>query len=847
MTPALRAATAAITLAALAAPSTHATGPADMPDEVYYHFMPISWRDGNNDQYRFGDFQGMTDSLDYLEDLGITAVWMNPIFPSPAYHGYQHGRADQVNTRHGTEAEFLAFVNAAHARGIKVYVDIVVYGISHDSPWFQSAYSNPASPYDSWLAFQNGSNTSYLGSTYNSWNGANVGFIHWNLNTAAAASLVTGWSTRWLDPNNDGNPADGIDGYRLDHVWEQYGSGPNGWGYNIDDFWIPWKQALRAVNPDCVTFAEQADWGSHGAELLPAHDAAFTKPLEFAARDAINARSATGLYNQVALTLASLPSNLPDRTYLATLGNHDVDRLTPTLGGSMSRAKVAAAVLMTLPFPPVIYAGDEIGMLGTKQNYGSDANDIPMREPFKWNAVAGPPMTNYQILNGPASSNMFSQNNDGRSVEEQQGIPGSLLETYRDLIDARRQSPALRRGDYIPVEASRTSTWTFLRHHAQQTVLVVVNLDDVSRSMTLNLTDTLLPPGGTIPINLIDGTTLPAITEANQAAYPLTLPGSGFRILEVSLQPIARQIDGRDIADGFSGPGASRALQDTPTTLGDNVTELDQLFAEVMADDLRLGITGNLATDGTGIAILVDAAPGGQNILNTSGVPVPPAGPDQLDGLRLDAGFAPDILYFVNAYSGVVFVDSYLLPTSGPAIKTYRGQVPVNSGSGVLTGGSNTTGLEIAIDNTNLAGITASSVVNAASAATGLEARLPFADLGLSGAPASPPRIACFALLTNGTVTSQHLPGLAGQTTHPGTAPDFTTIPGDQYVTVTPVEPDDCPDIDGSGTVDFEDLNLLLAAWSTTVPPGTGPDVTGDGLVDFDDLNAILAAWGEAC
>ncbi|HOC32070.1 MAG TPA: alpha-amylase family glycosyl hydrolase, partial [Armatimonadota bacterium] len=154
-------------------------------DEVFYHFMPIAWRDSDNDGgasgKRFGDFNGMTASLDYLQYLGVTSVWMNPIFPSPAYHGYQHGPADTVNPWFGTEAEFLNFVAQAKARGIKVYVDLVCYGISHNSVYFQSAYNNPSSPYDAWLSFTNSANTTYNGYTFTTWNGSNVGFINWDL------------------------------------------------------------------------------------------------------------------------------------------------------------------------------------------------------------------------------------------------------------------------------------------------------------------------------------------------------------------------------------------------------------------------------------------------------------------------------------------------------------------------------------------------------------------------------------------------------------------------------------------------------------------------------------------
>ncbi len=157
------------TIAATLASLTAVAAFADVPpivrapqDEVIYQIMPIAWRDSNLDttgsvQTRFGDFGGLaaTESLDYLQYLGVTMVYLQPIFPSPAYHGYQHGPADQLNPRFGTEPEFLAFVNAAHARGIKVILDFVAYGISHTSPYYASAYNNPSSMYDRWLAFTN--------------------------------------------------------------------------------------------------------------------------------------------------------------------------------------------------------------------------------------------------------------------------------------------------------------------------------------------------------------------------------------------------------------------------------------------------------------------------------------------------------------------------------------------------------------------------------------------------------------------------------------------------------------------------------------------------------------------
>lgn len=842
------------TASLIAVPTVRAGEPGGEPgrDEIIYHFMPIAWRDSNNDPQRFGDFGGMTASLDYLQALGVSAVWMNPIFPSPAYHGYQHGPADQLNPRFGTEAQFLAFVQAAHERGIKVFIDFVVYGISHNSTWFQSAYGNPQSPYDNWLAFTNAQNTQYLGSTYTTWNGASVGFIHWNLNTTSPRELVFQWSRRWLDPNQDGDLSDGVDGYRLDHVWLNYPSGPNGWGYNLDDFWIPWKQSLQTVNPSVFTFAEQADWGTDGVELLPAHDATMTKPFEFAARNALANENAGGLYNQMAATLAAVP---PGKTLMAIIGDHDVDRLASAIGGGLSKGRAAAAVLLTQPFPPMIYYGDEIGMRGTKNTgYPGDAADIPMREPFKWNAVAGPPMSNYFVLNAPAYNGRVSQNNDGRSVEEQTGVSGSLLETYRALIAARRGSVALRRGGYAAVAASHSAIWAFVRNHAEQQVLVAINVSGATRNFTLNLAAYEIPGGSTTPTDLVDGVSLSAITTANRGAYAISLPPYGFRVVDVDLvvpPPPPNAIDGRLIPSDL-GPAALRATQDNHTGLGDNQSELNQLFVRPDASGLRIGLTGNLATNGTGLALLVDTTAGGQNELDLSNTAPPPGGPNLLTGTLLDSGFAPDHLLFVNAASANVYVDQYRLLTAGGVVKTYRGRGTVGDGDGFLTGGSNPNGMQVALDNSNTAGVTGTSAAAADTATTGFEMLLPFADIDLNAGRGATFRVAAFLMQSNGVVSNQWLPGLGGGYGNLGPSPDMTAIPGLQFVTIGFPQRGDA---NCDGRIDFFDIDAFLAAlfdppaYAATYCDGDAAQVDVDcsGTVDFFDIDPFVACLFDTC
>jgi len=812
-------------------------------DDVFYHIMPIAWRDSDNDTYRFGDFGGMAASLDYLEELGVTAVWMNPIFPSPAYHGYQHGPGDQLNPWFGTETEFLSFVQQAHARGIKVFIDFVVYGINRDYEWFQDAYNNPSSPYDDWLAFTNAANTQYLGSTYTTWSGSTVRHIHWNLNNANPVALVAGWSQHWLDPNGDGDVSDGIDGYRLDHVWAQYNSGPNGWGYNIDDFWIPWKQALQAVNPDVFTFAEQADWGSYGVDLLPAHDATMTKPFEFAARDALANETAASLYSQMEATVAAQPAG---GLFVAIIGDHDVDRLTSVLGGSLAKAKAAAAILLTQPYPPIIYHGDELGMLGTKNGCSGDATDIGIREPFKWNAVAGPPMSNYWALNSCAYNNRFSQDNDGRSVEEQVGVSGSLLEEYKLLIATRKAEVALRRGTYHSIPCSSSRVWAFLRYHGQQQLIVAINVYGQPRTPSLDLSDFEIPGGSTTPVDVITGQPLPAITAANQASYALSLGAYGYKILAVALEPPpppVSDVDGREIPADF-GPAALVATQNNATALGDNVSELDQLYVTASGGQLWVGITGNLATDGTGLALFFDSAVGGQNVLDMTGATTPPNGPEQLSGLRFDAGFSPDHMLFVNAWSGTIYVDQYELLSGGGVNKTYRGQGTVNDGDGLLLGGSNPNGIQVALDNTNTAGVTDTDVSGAATATTGFELLIPFADIDLpAGAPVV--GVAAFLLRTDGDVSNQWLPGLGGGYGNLGDAPDLTAIPGAQYASA-PLR--QRGDLNCDAAVNNADIPaFVLALTNPAVYDSTYPecdralaDVDGDGLVSNADIPVFV-------
>jgi len=380
-------------------------------------------------------------------------------------------------------------------------------------------------------------------------------------------------------------------------------------------------------------------------------------------------------------------------------------------------------------------------------------------------------------------------------------------------------------------------------------VLVMINVRGSARSFNLDLSEFAITGGSTTPVDVVSGQTLPAITDANKAAYSASLPAYGYRILEVALtppEPPANRTDGLDIPTDF-GSLALAATQNNATGLGDNVSELNQLFARMLDDGLMIGVTGNLATDGTGLALLFDAATGGQNTLDFSNISPPPAGPDELTGLQLDAGFAPDTMLFTNAYDGTVWVDQFALPTGTSATQTYRGHGTVSDGDGFLSGGDNPNGMQVALDNSNTAGVTDTSADGAATATTGFELFIPWADLGLSAAPDEPLGLAAFLLTTAGDVSNQWLPGLGGGYDNLGVAPDMTVIPGDQHVFL---EPPIAGDLDGDGCVDLVDLATLLATYGTCRGEpayNATADLDMSGCVGLVDLAMLLANYGVGC
>lgn len=446
--------------------------PAWFNDVVLYEIFPRSFSDSNDDG--IGDLNGITSKLDYLHDLGVGALWLTPIFASPSYHGYDTSDYYAINPEFGSEADLVNLVQEAHKRDIKVLLDFVAGHTSDQHPFFQDAYGNPASKYADWYRWLDDRHTQYqhFGSATN--------LPSLNQDNPATRQYLIDAAKYWMDKTD-------IDGYRLD-----YALGPS------HAFWKTFRAELKATDPDFLLLGEV--WDS-GLKIAPYYDnefdATFNFPVYFDLMGSHERDGASPLlgagspaaFESALVALKRLYN--PGAQSVQFINNHDTVRVASQLPDP-ERAKLAATLLLTLPSTPMVYYGQEIGMLGDKTD-----GDKSVREPMDWYASeSGAGMPTWYM---PAAG--FNRPDDGVSVEEQQDSAGSLLEHYRALITLRREHPALRSGEFVPVPLPGSPrVVAFLRRDESETILVLINFD--TQAVTIPL------PSGELPANFAGFTNL---------------------------------------------------------------------------------------------------------------------------------------------------------------------------------------------------------------------------------------------------------------------------------------------------------------------------------------------------
>ncbi|MEO1535305.1 MAG: TIM-barrel domain-containing protein, partial [Planctomycetota bacterium] len=246
-------------------------------------------------------------------------------------------------------------------------------------------------------------------------------------------------------------------------------------------------------------------------------------------------------------------------------------------------------------------------------------------------------------------------------------------------------------------------------------------------------------------------------------------------------QPSPALRDGRLIRDNY----AAGPLATNDRDRYSEISQLRALYARPVDGGLEIGIEGELAIDGTAVAVFIDADTGGQTFINTSSLNPPPAGLSALTGTVMETGFTPERLLFANGFEGSVFCDWVTLDAGGNGSKTYLGRQFIGSGGSTLTEGNNL-GIEVALGSAGHA------------ARSGFEIFIPESQLGSGTGQLGQVKVFAAIVKTSGQITNQTLPEATN--VWPGFTPNFPAVPGQQYASVLLD-----PDLTGDGAIDFRD------------------------------------------
>ncbi len=465
---------------------------------VFYEVFVRSFQDSNGDG--IGDLNGLTSRLDYLNDgdpttttdLGVDALWLMPIFASPSYHGYDTTDYEHVNPAYGTDADFDRLVAAAHRRGMKVILDLVLNHSSSQHPWFVDADSSPASAHRDWYVWNPADLgwTAPWGGTNHTWHAGRTEFFYgvfWsgmpdlNWRNPAVRAEMARVARLWL--------ARGVDGFRLDATRHLVENGPGQLQVDQPETHQVLREfaaAVRTAKPDAILVGE--NWTEtpiiatyYGdASRLPGGDElpmSFDFPLAGALVDAAKSERAEPVATVLRAVAEHYPKGALDAPFLT---NHDMVRVATVLGSDPLALRSAAGALLTLPGAPFLYYGEELGL-----ENAAGRDDTAKRTPMPWDGTPGGGFSNHQpwfaFAPGQAQTN----------VAAEASAPDSLLSYYRRLIALRHATPALRGGALELVDTANPAVLGFFRRTGGQTVLVLQNFSRQPQSASLQIAGSL--------------------------------------------------------------------------------------------------------------------------------------------------------------------------------------------------------------------------------------------------------------------------------------------------------------------------------------------------------------------
>jgi maltose alpha-D-glucosyltransferase / alpha-amylase len=546
---------------ALATPAA-AESPSDAlwyKDAVVYQLHIKAFYDSNNDG--IGDFKGLTSKLDYIQELGVNALWLLPFYPSPLKDdGYDVSDYHNVHPQYGSRSDFRIFVREAHRRGLKVITELIVNHTSDQHPWFQAArQAPPGSPKRDYYVWSD---------TDQKYKGTRIIFTdtetsNWTWDPVAKAYYWHRFFSHQPDLNFD-NPHVleavlrtmrfwlnmGVDGFRLDaipYLVEREGTTNE----NLPETHAVLRQIRALIDKDYANrflLAEANMWPEDVRPYFGEGDEchmAFHFPLmprmymAIAQEDRhplveIMAQTpeipdicqwAIFLRNHDELTLEMVTNR--ERDYMYRMYAADLQarinlgirrRLAPLMENDPDRVKLMNSMLLSMPGSPILYYGDEIGM--GDNIYLGDRNGV--RTPMQWSPDrnAGFSRADPQRLYLPPIMDPV-YGFEAVNVEAQARDPASLLNWMKRMLATRKTSQAFGRGRLEFLRPGNRKVLAYLRELGDEAILCVANLSRSAQPVELDLQRFK----GRVPLEMLGRTAFPPIGER---FYLFTLPAYGF-------------------------------------------------------------------------------------------------------------------------------------------------------------------------------------------------------------------------------------------------------------------------------------------------------------------------------
>jgi len=478
---------------------------------IVYQIYPRSFQDSNGDG--IGDLNGIRQRLDYLTWLGIDAIWISPVYPSPmADFGYDVSDYRAIDPLFGSLTDFDQLLHEAHGRGLKIILDFVPNHTSEQHPWFQESRSSRTNSKRDWYIWRDGRD----GGLPNNWV-SQFGGHAWTLDPTSGQYYLHSFlreqpDLNWRNPavrdamfKNLGFWLDrGVDGFRVDVIWllikdSQFRDNPPNPAYQPTQPAI--NRYLSVHNADQPEIHELI--GDMRA-LLDRYDdrvliGEIYLPLErlvaYYGKDLAGAHLPFnfslihGAWNAsvIAETVAEYERLLPPGGWPNwVLGNHDQPRIAARVGPA--QARVAAMLLLTLRGTPTMYYGDEIGLARVdvppelahdpweKNEPGLGVGRDPWRTPMQWDTSPRAGFTSGQPWL-PLEADYCDRN-----VASLEHSDRSILSLYRRLIALRKQHPALKIGD-TRIVSHEHNVLVFERTHGTEKLLTALNFGQDDRAL----------------------------------------------------------------------------------------------------------------------------------------------------------------------------------------------------------------------------------------------------------------------------------------------------------------------------------------------------------------------------